>query len=585
MHRTWAAVAAALSMLASGATAAPGEDLDALFKAYWANEMEENPFAATGAGVETYNDRVPQASPADEARRLAEAKDFLARLDAIDAAGATESQKLSAEILRFILKHDIALAEFKVWRRPFLADSGFHQTLGQIVDQTPFRTGKDYENYLARLVALPAYLDQNIANMRQGLAEGFTQPKAIMDGVLPSFDAQVTKAAAEHPLYEPFTRMPQSIPAKARAAFARRGAETLDKSVIPAFARLRDFMRNEYAPKAADRVGSLYLPDGAAFYENRVRFYTSRDTATAEEIHQLGLKEVARIRKEMDAVIKKSGFKGTFAEFQNFLRTDPQFYAKTPEELLMRAAWLAKSVDGKLPGYFGVLPRQPYSVQPVPAAIAPNYTSGRYSGAAPGGVRGGEYWVNTYALDKRPLYELPALTLHEAVPGHHLQNALAYEIKDAPDFRKDFYLSAFGEGWGLYSEKLGVEMGMYATPFDDFGRLSFEMWRACRLVIDTGLHAKGWTREQAIDYLAGNTALSLHNVRTEVDRYIAWPGQALAYKVGELTIWRLRDKAEKALGPKFDLRAFHDVVLDEGSLPLDILERRVDAYIAREKAK
>jgi uncharacterized protein (DUF885 family) len=282
--------------------------------------------------------------------------------------------------------------------------------------------------------------------------------------------------------------------------------------------------------------------------------------------------------------MKQAGFAGTFEEFQSFLRTDEQFYAKTPDALLKEAAWIAKSIDGKLPAYFGKLPRQPYSVEPVPADLAPNYTTGRYSGAPPEGDRGGEYWVNTYALDKRPLYELPALTLHEAVPGHHFQIALGYEIEAAPEFREQFYPHAFGEGWALYAEKLGVEMGVYKTPYDEFGRLSYEMWRASRLVIDTGIHAKGWTRQQAIDYLAGNTALSLHNVQTEIDRYISWPGQALAYKMGELAIWELRAKAEAALGERFDMRDFHDAVLTEGGLPLDILRARIDAYIAREKA-
>jgi uncharacterized protein (DUF885 family) len=342
-------------------------------------------------------------------------------------------------------------------------------------------------------------------------------------------------------------------------------------------------MKSEYAPKARTTLGCSDLPQGREYYAALVRYFTTRDDLTPDAIHALGLKEVARIRAEMDTVIRQTGFKGSFAEFLQFLRTDPQFYPKTAEELLSRAAWLAKSIDGKLPGYFGKLPRQTYSVAPVPAEIAENYTSGRYSGAPPGASRGGEYWVNTTHLDKRPYYELPALTLHEAVPGHHLQGALAYEIENAPTFREHFYPHAFGEGWGLYSEKLGVEMGVYKTPYENFGRLSMEMWRACRLVIDTGIHVKGWSRKQAMDYLAGNTALSLKNVQTEVDRYIAWPGQALAYKIGELTIWELRAKAEKELGPKFDIRQFHDAVLDEGGLPLEILRRRVDAYIARAK--
>ncbi len=576
-----AAAAAALVFSTAAAAEAPA----AIFDDYWKTSLEEDPFSATASGVADYNDRVPAVAPADHERPLEQAKAFMARLDALDAAALSEEDRLNAALLRFILKHDIALAAFRPWRIPFLADGGFHNSMGYVLSATTFRTESDYEAYLKRLAALPDYIDQNIANMRAGLADGFVQPKEIMAGVLPSFEAQAAPAPAEHPLYEPFTRIPASVPRKRADQLRKEALTTIGDAVIPAYKRAADFMRDDYAPNAQAVVGAGALPEGPAYYEALVRYFTTRDDAKADAIHSLGLREVARIRKEMDAVIKKTGFKGDFKAFQEFLRTDPQFYARTPEELLMRAAWLAKQADGKLPAYFGKLPRQPYSVQPVPAEIAPNYTTGRYSGAPAGASRGGEYWVNTYALDKRPFYELPALTLHEAVPGHHLQNALALEIEGAPAFRTQFYPHAFGEGWGLYSEKLGIEMGMYATPYDDFGRLSYEMWRACRLVIDTGLHSKGWTRQQALDYLAGNTALSLKNVETEVDRYIAWPGQALAYKVGELTIWELRRKAEKALGPKFDIRAFHDAVLVKGGLPLELLAAEIDAYIAREKAK
>ncbi|MFN3960425.1 MAG: DUF885 domain-containing protein [Parvularculaceae bacterium] len=581
MKRLAFAAAAALVLHAAAAAEAPS----AIFDDYWETTLEEDPFAATSAGVSAYDDRVPAVAPADQERRIGQAKAFMARLDALDAASIRDDDKLNVALLRFILKHDIAIAAFRPWRIPFLSDSGFHNAMGYVVAATNFRTESDYRNYLKRLSGLPAYVDQNIANMREGLVEGFVQPKEIMAGVLPSFEAQAAPAPADHPLYEPFTRIPASVPKKKAEALKAEGLALLRDKVIPAYKRASDFMRDEYAPNAQDRVGAAALPEGRAYYEALVRYFTTRDDATADEIHKLGLKEVARIRKEMDAVIRKTGFKGDFKAFQEFLRADPQFYAKTPEELLMRAAWLSKTIDGKLPGYFGKLPRQPYSVQPVPAEIAPNYTTGRYSGAPLGASRGGEYWVNTYALDKRGLYELPALTLHEAVPGHHLQIALALEVENAPDFRTQFYPHAFGEGWGLYAEKLGVEMGIYQTPYEEFGRLSYEMWRACRLVIDTGLHSKGWTRQQALDYLAGNTALSLKNVETEVDRYIAWPGQALAYKVGELTIWDLRRKAEKALGPKFDLRKFHDAVLVKGGLPLELLAAEIDAYIAREKGK
>ncbi len=571
--------------LAGAGLAAPADDLHALFDDYWANEMEENPFSATSSGVSGYDDKVPSVTPEDQERRQAEAQEFYDRLQAIDRDALEKEDALSADLLAFILEHDLALGEFDRWRIPFLADTGFHTNFGYVVGATSFRTEADYENYIARLKGLPGYLDQHVENMRQGLADGFTQPKEILPYILPSFEAQVKDNAAAHPYYRPFVQMPASISARRQAALRQEARDVLETQVIPAFARLAGFMKDEYMPGARDTLGAYDLPNGREYYRALVKYYTTLDTVTPESIHALGLKEVARIRKEMAGVMAKTGFKGDFKTFIEFLRTDEQFYPETPEDLLERAAWIAKDIDGRLPAYFGKLPRQPYSVEPVPAEIAPNYTTGRYVGAPLGGTRGGQYWVNTYALDKRPFYEMTALTLHEAVPGHHLQSALSLEIENAPEFRKDFYPHAFGEGWGLYSEKLGVEMGVYETPYDDFGRLSMEMWRACRLVIDTGIHAKGWTREQAMDYLAENTALSLHNVQTEVDRYIAWPGQALAYKMGELTIWELRRKAERELGADFDIREFHDAVLTGGGLPLDILRVRIDEYIAEVKAR
>lgn len=571
----------------AGADAEVGEEaseaLRALFEDYWASELQANPFEATFSGEYAYNDRMPAASPQDHARLAAARAGFAEQLEALDRDALSEADRLNADLMAFILKHDIALGEFDPWRIPFLADGGFHIDFAYVIGATPFRTRKDYEDYLERLEATPGYIDQHIENMRRGLADGFTQPREIMDNILPSFAAQVKDNAAAHPFYAPFNTMPDTISARRQAALKRQANAVLTEEIIPAFARLHAFMRDEYAPNARETLGADGLPDGETYYEALVRYYTTLDDATADDIHTLGLREVARIRAEMNAVIRKTGFRGDFKAFLEFLRTDEQFYAKTPEALLERAAWLAKDADGRLPGFFRTLPRQPYSVEPVPAEIAPNYTTGRYIGAALDAERGGQYWVNTYALDKRPLYALPALTLHEAVPGHHHQIALALEIENAPPFRKQFYPHAFGEGWALYAEKLGVEMGFYQTPYDDFGRLSYEMWRACRLVIDTGLHAKGWTRQRAIDYLASNTALSLHNVQTEVDRYIAWPGQALAYKMGELTIWELRAKAERELGDTFDIRDFHDAVLINGGLPLEMLRVEVDGYIADKK--
>ncbi len=558
------------------AAAAPRAE-QTLFDEYWDYELGADPFLATTSGDYRFNDRVPDVSEVTQRARLERLHDFASRLDAGEA-GASDNL-LNEDILRFILEHELALGEFAPWRIPFLADAGFHMDVGYVVSATRFDAASDYRDYLARLEALPGYLEQNRVNMQLGIESGFTQPREIMDNILVSFDAQITESAEKHPLYAPFRDMPGNIAAEDRARLRGEAQRLLEEQVIPAYAEIRDFMRERYVPNARETLGASELPDGEAYYAALVRYYTTLDSATPDGIHERGLREVARIRAEMNDVIAQTGFEGSFEAFVEFLRTDPRFYAKTPEELLTRAAWIAKKTDGRLPAYFGKLPRQPYSVEPVPDEIAPNYTAGRYVPAPPGGTRGGQYWVNTYALETRALYQLVALSLHEGVPGHHLQGALAYEIEDAPEFRRQFYPHAYGEGWGLYAEKLGVEMGMYDTPYDHFGRLSYEMWRACRLVIDTGIHAKGWSRERAVDYLASNTALSMHEVGTEIDRYIAWPGQALAYKIGELTLWDLRREAESALGDAFDIREFHDVVLTSGGVPLELLKTMVRQYI------
>jgi uncharacterized protein (DUF885 family) len=440
-------------------------------------------------------------------------------------------------------------------------------------------TPKDYENYIARLHAIPAYFAQQQANMREGIKAGFTLPSAIMPGIIKVLDGQQYQSPDQTPFFEPFTRMPSTMDAARRTQLTGAGRAAIQSDVIPAYQRLRKFFTEEYLPAARQSVGASDLPQGRAYYEALVKFYTNLEV-TPEQVHELGVKEVARIRAEMDAIMRQTGFQGDFPAFLQFLRTDPQFYARTPDELLKDASFIAKQIDGLLPGYFGKLPRMPYSVQPVPAELAPNYTGGRYSPAPIGGRTGGEFWVNTYDLPKRPLYSLTSLALHEAVPGHHLQISLGRELTDVPPFRLDFYSHAFGEGWGLYSEKLGEEMGLYKTPYDHFGRLSYEMWRACRLVVDTGMHALGWSRERALKYLADNTALSNQEVRTETDRYIANPGQALAYKMGELKLWELRAKAQHALGERFEVREFHDAVMANGSIPLPVLERQIDEYIA-----
>jgi uncharacterized protein (DUF885 family) len=356
-----------------------------------------------------------------------------------------------------------------------------------------------------------------------------------------------------------------------------RARAVIANDVMPAYERLADYLKDKYEASAS--IGATQMPGGESYYEFQIRRYTTIPELSADQIHATGLAEVARIRSEMQTIIDELEFDGDFEAFTNFLRNDPQFYASSAEELLQVAAYTAKRIDYRMPGFFGLLPRQPYGVIPVPEEIAPNYTTGAYYGSPPGGEHGGAFWVNTYALDQRPLFEIPALTLHEAVPGHHHQNAIAIEMQEVPEFRKDLYFSAFGEGWALYTEKLGVEMGVYRTPYEHFGRLSYEMWRACRLVIDTGMHAKGWSRQQALDFMADNTSLSEGNIRAEIDRYISWPGQALAYKLGELRIWELRREAEQLLGTRFDLREFHDAVLSNGALPIALLESVVERYI------
>jgi uncharacterized protein (DUF885 family) len=435
----------------------------------------------------------------------------------------------------------------------------------------------DYEDYIARMRDIPRYFAENLDNMREGVQTGFVLPQIVIDGVLPTIEAQVKDDPLDSSFYEPFLAMNSKVSPAEQERLRKVARNVIETEVMPAFADVANYLEKEYT--ASNTLAAEALAGGAEYYGFQIKRYTTMPEATADEIHAIGLHEVQRIRGEMQAIIDEVGFDGDFAAFAEFLRSDPQFYATSAEDLLKEAAYAAKRIDYRMPGYFGHLPRQSYGVVPVPEEIAPNYTTGAYYGAPPGGDHGGAFWVNTHALDQRPLYEIPALTLHEAVPGHHHQNAIALEMENVPEFRKDLYFSAFGEGWGLYAEKLGVEMGIYRTPYEHFGRLSYEMWRACRLVIDTGIHSQGWTRQQAIDYMAGNTSLSEGNIRAEIDRYISWPGQALAYKLGELQIWEMRRKAETLLGDRFDLRQFHDVLLRNGALPMALLQSVVERYI------
>lgn len=502
---------------------------------------------------------------------------FISQLDQISEATLSQEDRINKLILRGQLQELVDQYRFNQHFIPLTSEYGFHVGLANIRHQYAFTTVDDYKNYLNQLTQIPRYFEQQLYWMRQGLASGNTQPQEVLQGFEQSIASFIPQDAQLSSFYLPFKSISIDISAKQRLELENQALNIIENKVITSYAKFFDFMTKEYIPNARKTVGAAALPNGREFYDNRVKYYTTLDM-DAEQVHQLGLSEVARIRSEMEDIIKSLKFNGSFSDFLNFLRTDPQFYAKTPQQLLEKAAWLSKKADAILPKLFRELPTMPYGVEAVPAAIAPKYTTGRYKGSN-SSDEPGYYWVNTYALDKRPLYVLPALTLHEAVPGHHLQISLNKELTHLPEFRRKSYISAFGEGWGLYSEWLGVEANYYANGYEQFGRLTYEMWRACRLVVDTGVHAKGWTRQQVLDYMSENTALSLHNIKTETDRYISWPGQALSYKIGELTIKRLRNKAQLALGDKFDVKEFHHQVLSQGSIPLKILEQQIERYI------
>ncbi len=544
---------------------------------HWAWSLHEDPLSATRAGVHAYDDRLPSVAPAALARQADSLRAFLAALERLDRAGLGRQDQITADILELLWRNDLDDLDRRVIRIPVNAEGGFHTEIAGLPQATPTGTAADLDRYAARLAQVPRFFREHVAWMREGMAQGYLPPRIILEGMEATMQV-VTRRPEQSIFYAPVRALPASVPDSARQRVGALVARMITDSVAPAYRELAKFFVDEYRPKARATLGARLLPDGEAYYRSRVRYFTTLPLEP-DSVHALGLTEVARIRAEMDVVRARTGFKGSHAAFLRFLRTDPRFYPKTADELLMRASRIAKRIDHELPSLFRRLPRQPYGVVPVPAYLEKKYTGGRYSGAPIDGTRAGEYWVNTYNLGSRTLYTLEALTLHEAVPGHHLQTALAQELDSLPDFRRNLYFSAFGEGWGLYSERLGLEMGLYTDPYSDFGRLTYEMWRACRLVVDTGLHWKGWSRQQAIDYLAVNTALSLHEVTTEVDRYIGWPGQALAYKIGELEIRRLRAEAEAALGARFDLRAFHDVVLRNGSIPLPNLQREVRAWI------
>ncbi len=558
---------------------ASAAELHALFSDEWAARLARDPLFASEMGSMDYNDRLPASSSADHEQFIEEDREFLRRLQAIDTSALGNDDRLNYELFEFVVQSRVTLAEYRPHLVPILSDSGFHLDIQRMHEAVPFESIADYERYIARLRQTGPYFEQHIVHMREGLQVGITQPKAILANIESSITSPIVADVKDSIFYTPFAAFPAHFSADDRERLQTEGVAAIEVVVLPAYRQFHSFFVDEYMPGARDELAASALPGGSDWYAALVRYFTTLDDVTPDEIHAVGLREVARIRAEMEKIIQEVEFDGTFAEFIDFLRTDSRFYVDEPEDLLKEASYIAKKIDGQMPAFFKTIPRLPYGVMAVPDDIAPNYTTGRYWGAPIGGRRGGYYLVNTYGLDKRPLYELAALTAHEAAPGHHHQAGLRQEISGAPEFRRTFYPHAFGEGWGLYAEKLAIEFDIYETPYDHFGRLSYEMWRACRLVIDTGIHVQGWSREQALQYLAENTALSLHNVRTEVDRYIAWPGQALAYKMGELKILELRERAEQALGSDFDIREFHDVVLLSGGVTLSILDRHVDDYI------
>ena len=540
--------------------------------------MREDPLLATQAGDRRYNDRLPSVSLADIERRAAADRKFLAQLEAIDRAQLNRQDQINYDVFSRLRSDGLREYELRAYLMPITNREGFHIFFADLPKQTPLDTLDDYENYLARLNAFPRYTDQHIELLREAVKQGYTLPAVVLRGFEKPIESQIVDDPTRSVLYEPFEKYADRVPESDRARLAEAGRKAIAEQVVPAYRTFLKFMSEEYVPKARTQPGASALPNGREFYRHRVRQFTTLDL-TPEAVHETGLAEVKRIRGEMEELMREIGFQGGFAEFVQKLRTDPKFYAETPEELLQATSLVLKRMDGELPRLFKRLPRVPYGIREVPDYIAPITTTAYYMPSSGDGSRAGFYYVNTYDLKSRPLYEIEALSLHEAVPGHHLQIALQQELDNLPPFRRFAGFTAFVEGWGLYSERLGLEVGFYTDPYQNFGRLSYEMWRACRLVVDTGIHYLGWTREQAIQFMADNSAMTLLNITNEVDRYIAWPGQALAYKTGELKIRQLRAEAEETLGAKFDVREFHDVVLRDGAVPLDVLEVNVRAYI------
>ncbi len=573
----FAALIIGLLMLAPAAFADPAADLDRLIAEVEAFDLAEDPVEAGRLGDRAALARLPVATAEADARRLDANRGFLERARAIPTDDLTPTQTLNRDLLAFVLGERVRLGAYDDARFPFNSIHGFHQLPLNLTYQTAIRTPDDARAMIARFADTPRYFAEHQANLARAVETGWTQPEGIVRIVIKQLDDLTAAEPGKSPFMASFDALAEDFPE--RAALLDEAEATIREHVYPAYKALAAFMRQTYLPAARPDLGVRSVPGGAAYYRDLVRHYTTLDLHP-DDIHETGKQEVRRIRAAMDAIIEEVGFDGDFAAFQAFLRTDPQFYTDDAEQLMKENAYLAKLADRQMPRFFRTLPRLPYGVRPMPEAVAVGGTTAYYQpGDVVNGIAG-DYAVNTTALDQRPLFEVPALTMHEAVPGHHHQIALAMEIEDAPEFRKRLYVTAFGEGWGLYAETLCGEMGLCRTPYDHFGQLSYQMWRACRLVADTGLHWKGWNRDQAEACFLENSALSEQNIRAEVNRYISYPGQALAYKTGQMKIRELRTRAEDALGAAFDIRDFHDAVLLQGTMPLSMLEARIDAWIA-----
>jgi uncharacterized protein (DUF885 family) len=558
------------------------KSLNAFFEAEWNYEMEQSPARASSMGDRRWNDRWGDQSLEAIQKRQDHAKQALVGLGKIDRTKLPPADQLNYDLFKKDLEMDIEGFKFRTYLMPINQRGGL-QTLDELGDRLRFETVKDYEDWVARLRAFPALMDQNIALMREGAKSHIMWPKIVLERVPAQIDKQLVSKPDESPFYKPFQKFPDAIAAADRDRLTKAAQEAIASGVLPSFQKLKKYFVEEYLPAAFDEVGVWKMPQGGEFYAYLARRHTTTDL-TPQQIHDKGLSEVARIKAEMQAIMEKTGFKGTLPEFFTKLRTDPEFFYKTPDELLQAYRALAKRIDPNLVKVFKTLPRTPYGVTPIPDKIAPDTTTAYYNQPAADGSRAGLYFVNLYKPETRPKWEMMALSLHESVPGHHLQIALAQELGDIPKFRRYGGFTAFVEGWGLYSESLGQEMGLYDDPYSKFGQLTYEMWRAVRLVVDTGMHQMKWDRKRAIDFFMENAPKSENDIVNEIDRYISMPGQALAYKIGELKIKELRERARREIGDGFDIREFHDAVLLSGAVPLDVLERNVNAWIATKKS-